>query len=133
MTEPTHPSDASLNHADPRQLADDLNVDVVLDDLPTPIAVSRTATGHGTDSTATAAAPHRAMSADEIRALGTTTSLTTAAALFGLSRATAYRLAQAGTFPVPIIRAGSQYRVPVAPILALLHPDVSPDTIHRSA
>jgi hypothetical protein len=66
---------------------------------------------------------HRAFSADEIRALGTTTSLTTAASLFGLSRATAYRLAQTGTFPVPLIRAGSQYRVPVAPILALLYPD----------
>ena len=70
--------------------------------------------------------PDRALSADEIRALGTTTSLATAATLFGLSRATAYRLARVGTFPVPVVRAGSQYRVPVAPILALLHPDIRP-------
>lgn len=63
-----------------------------------------------------------ALSEDEIRTLGTTTSLATAAGLFGLSRATAYRLASKGTFPVPVIRAGTQYRVPVAAILSLLFP-----------
>jgi hypothetical protein len=80
-----------------------------------------------TDPTKPETIRHRALGAEDIRALGTTTSLVTAASLFGLSRATAYRLARAGTFPVPVVRAGSQYRVPVAPILALLHPSPEPD------
>ena len=59
---------------------------------------------------------------EQLKALGATTTLITAAKLFGLSRATAYRLARTGQFPVPVIRAGNQYRVPVAPIIAALHP-----------
>jgi len=61
--------------------------------------------------------------AERIRQLGTVTDLSTAASIFGLSRAVAYELARRNEFPVPIIRAGSRYRVPVAPILAVLHLD----------
>lgn len=87
------------------------------------------ATTTTTPTTPDAANPERrrALTADEVRALGLTTSLSTAASLFGLSRATAYRLAAKGTFPVPVLRAGSQYRVPVAPILAVLFPPDSAD------
>ncbi|WP_431973399.1 helix-turn-helix domain-containing protein [Micromonospora haikouensis] len=59
--------------------------------------------------------------ADRIRALGAVTDLTTAAAIFGLSRATAYDLARRGQFPVAVLRFGSRYRIPVAAILHALH------------
>ncbi len=61
--------------------------------------------------------------ADRIRALGAVTDLKTAASIFNLSRAVAYDLARRGQFPVPVIRAGSRYRVPVAAVLAVLHLD----------
>jgi hypothetical protein len=57
---------------------------------------------------------------ESIRALGAVTDLPTAAQILGLGRALAYNLARSGTFPVPVIRAGKLYRVPVAPILATL-------------
>jgi hypothetical protein len=47
---------------------------------------------------------------DRVRALGLTTTLTTAAAILGISRSQAYRLAATGTFPVPLIRAGIRRR-----------------------
>lgn len=55
---------------------------------------------------------------DAIRALGPFTTLLTAADIFGLSRAFAYRLANDGDFPVPLIKIGATWRVPVAGILA---------------
>lgn len=63
----------------------------------------------------------RVWTADRIRALGAVTDLTTAAAIFGLSRATAYDLAKRGQFPVAVLRFGSRYRIPVAAILHALH------------
>jgi len=55
--------------------------------------------------------------AQRIRALGVVTDLPTAAKILGLGRALAYDLARIDQFPVPVIRAGSRYRVPVAGIL----------------
>ena len=55
-----------------------------------------------------------------IRALGAVTDLPTAASIFGLGRSLAYDLAKRDQFPVPVIRAGTRYRVPVAAILAAL-------------
>jgi hypothetical protein len=55
-----------------------------------------------------------------IRALGAVTDVPTAASIFEISRSTAYELVQLGEFPVPVLRFGSRYRVPVAPILAAL-------------
>jgi hypothetical protein len=57
---------------------------------------------------------------DRIHALGATTDLRTAAAIFGLSKNTAYELARRGEFPVPPIRVGARYRVPVPAILTIL-------------
>ncbi|MET7968792.1 helix-turn-helix domain-containing protein [Micromonospora sp. NPDC005305] len=57
----------------------------------------------------------------DVRALGVTTDVVTAGQILGLSRNTAYRLARAGTFPVPVIQAGHQYRIPVAGLLTALH------------
>ena len=46
--------------------------------------------------------------------------LMTAAAVLGLGRTNAYELAKAGQFPVPLMRLGTCYRVPVAGLLRLL-------------
>ncbi|MEV6932283.1 DNA-binding protein [Dactylosporangium sp. NPDC051485] len=58
---------------------------------------------------------------DKVRALGVVTDLPTAARIFGLGRALAYQLAAEDTFPVPLLRVGNRYRVPVAAILTALH------------
>ncbi|GGL88451.1 hypothetical protein [Micromonospora yangpuensis] len=58
--------------------------------------------------------------AERIRALGAATTLPTAAAVLGISRSQAYRLAATDTFPAPLIRAGSRIIVPVAGLLRLL-------------
>jgi len=49
------------------------------------------------------------------------TDLATAAGIFGLSSSTAYALAAHGRFPVPVLRFGNRYRIPVAAILTALH------------
>lgn len=49
-----------------------------------------------------------------------TLSVHEAGELLGVGRTTSYALARAGDFPVPVLRVGSQYRVPTAPLLALL-------------
>jgi hypothetical protein len=65
-------------------------------------------------------AGRRAWSEDEVRALGVSTDLVTAGAILGIGRTTAHALARDGRFPVPLLRVGRRYRVPVAPILHLL-------------
>ncbi|MEU8024219.1 hypothetical protein AB0B88_18605 [Micromonospora haikouensis] len=57
---------------------------------------------------------------ERIRALGAATTLPTAAAVLGISRSQAYRLAATDTFPAPLIRAGTRIIVPVAGLLRLL-------------
>lgn len=63
---------------------------------------------------------------ERILALGATTDLATAAAILGISRSAAYKLAARDAFPVPLFRAGAYYRVPTAPILRKLHLDFPP-------
>ncbi|WP_018720269.1 hypothetical protein [Salinispora fenicalii] len=67
--------------------------------------------------------------AERIRALGAATTLPTAAAVLGMSRSQAYRLAATDTFPAPVIRAGTRIIVPVAGLLRLLllDPSTTPD------
>lgn len=74
----------------------------------------------GPQTRAPARAPAQVWSIDQIRALGAVTDLRTAARILGLSANTAYALAQRGSFPVAVIRAGGQYRVSVPAILAML-------------
>ncbi|WP_233513886.1 hypothetical protein [Micromonospora craterilacus] len=57
---------------------------------------------------------------ERIRALGAITDLPTAGRIFGLGRALSYELARTGDFPVPVIRASTRYKVPVAGILTSL-------------
>jgi hypothetical protein len=71
--------------------------------------------------TQTPATPQPVWTAEQVRQLGTTTDIVTAGQTLGLSRNTAYRLARLGQFPVPVLRAGAQYRVPIAGLLAALH------------
>jgi hypothetical protein len=66
--------------------------------------------------------------AARIRALGAVTSLPTAAAILGLSRSVAYDLAHRDEFPVPVIRAGTRYRVPVAALLDILRMPIDDPT-----
>ncbi|MFY1633586.1 hypothetical protein ACN27F_09930 [Solwaraspora sp. WMMB335] len=72
-----------------------------------------------------------AWTAERIRALGAATTLPTAAAVLGISRSQAYRLAAADTFPTPVIRAGTRIIVPVAGLLRLLLLDTTPDDGRR--
>jgi hypothetical protein len=58
--------------------------------------------------------------AERIRALGPVTTVPIAAAIFGLSRSVAYDLARTGDLPVPVLRFGSRYRIPVPAILTVL-------------
>ncbi|MBB5110496.1 hypothetical protein FHU28_000335 [Micromonospora echinospora] len=57
---------------------------------------------------------------ERIRALGAITDLPTAGRVFGLGRALSYDLARTGDFPVPVLRVGARYKVPVAGILTAL-------------
>lgn len=69
-----------------------------------------------------------ALTPAEIRALGTVTDVETAGRAFGLRRATAYALAQRGSFPCPVVRVSARcYRVPVAGILRALGLDPEHD------
>jgi hypothetical protein len=62
----------------------------------------------------------RVWTADEVRALGVSTDVTTAAEILGIGRTAAYEAARTGTFPVPVVRFGSRFVVPVTPLLRLL-------------
>jgi helix-turn-helix protein len=56
----------------------------------------------------------------KIRKLGMTTDVETAAEILDIGRTKAYELAKSGEFPVPVLRIGIRYVVPIPPILALL-------------
>jgi hypothetical protein len=58
--------------------------------------------------------------------LGVSTDLRTAGQIFEMSLSTAYKLVKQGEFPVPVLRAGTMYVVPVAPILTILRIDLDP-------
>ena len=75
-----------------------------------------------------AASDRQVWSEDTVRALGLSTDLVTAGAILGIGRTTAHALARADRFPVPVIRVGRRYRVPVAPILRLLAATAEPAT-----
>lgn len=57
---------------------------------------------------------------ERVRGLGVATDLRTAGSILGVKQTKAYALAGAGEFPVPAIRSGGRWVVPVAPILRLL-------------
>ncbi|WP_020663079.1 helix-turn-helix domain-containing protein [Amycolatopsis benzoatilytica] len=77
------------------------------------------------DSTTTASSSP-AWSRERLGDLGVTTDLMTAARMLGIGRTTAYKLARAGTLPVPAVRVGRSYRIAVAPLIELLGLDKEP-------
>jgi predicted DNA-binding transcriptional regulator AlpA len=81
-------------------------------DTPAPVRLSRS----------------RTWSPGEIRALGATTDLLTAASVLRIGRTKAYHLARAGEFPVPVLRTGRRYLVAVAHLLGALGMDVTTGT-----
>jgi hypothetical protein len=67
------------------------------------------------------------LTAAQLRALPPLVDLMTAAHVLGLGRTTAYELARAGLWPSPLLRIGRRFKVPTAPLLALLDlPDGQP-------
>jgi hypothetical protein len=62
----------------------------------------------------------RPLTLAEIAGLPAVTDLVTAGRALGLGRTKAYDLARAGQFPCPVIRAGKNWMVPTAGLLALL-------------
>lgn len=62
----------------------------------------------------------RVWTAEEFHALGVRTDLVTAASVLGIGRTKAHELARAGQFPVPVLKLGSRYAVPTAPLAAFL-------------
>ena len=66
---------------------------------------------------------------DEVRRLGLTTDLETAAEVIGIGRTLAYDLAKRGAFPVRLLRLGRRVLVPVPDLLAFL--GVDPGEVDR--
>jgi hypothetical protein len=62
----------------------------------------------------------RVWTIDAVRNLGATVDIETAGAILGIGRSKSYELAQAGEFPVRILRIGRRYLVPTPAILDLL-------------
>ncbi len=62
----------------------------------------------------------RVWTAAEVRELGVATDVETAASVLGIGRTTAYALARAQNFPVPVLRVGKRYVVSVEGLLAVL-------------
>lgn len=56
----------------------------------------------------------------EVRALGVRTDVPTASSILGLGENKGYKYARAGKFPVPVLRIGRRYVVPVAGIIDAL-------------
>ncbi len=76
----------------------------------------------------TRATRSRTWSPGEIRALGATTDLLTAASVLRIGRTKAYRLARTNEFPVPVIRTGRRYLVAVTHLLRVLGMDTTTGT-----
>lgn len=68
------------------------------------------------------------MTRDELLALPVSVDVPTAGKAFGISKLTAYRLAQTGDFPVPVIRVGRKMVVSQASLLAALGVDSTQKT-----
>jgi hypothetical protein len=57
---------------------------------------------------------------EDVRSLGLTMDVATAAQILGVSRSTGYALAKIGRFPVNVVRVGHRYVVPTAAMIRLL-------------
>jgi hypothetical protein len=57
---------------------------------------------------------------DAIRNLGVTTDLVTAGSILGIGRTKSHELARNNEFPVPILRIGHRYHIPISGLLLAL-------------
>ena len=62
----------------------------------------------------------RAWTPEQVRQLGMTTDLETAADVIGIGRTLAYELAKTGEFPIRLLRLGRRVVVPTADLLRFL-------------
>ena len=69
----------------------------------------------------------RVWTADEVRALGVRCSLVEAGSVLGLGRTASHELVRRDAFPVAVLRIGTRYVVPTAPLLELLGISLDPD------
>lgn len=60
---------------------------------------------------------------EDVRALGVITDLVTAGSILGIGRTTAYVLAREDRFPIPVLKVGDRYQVPVAGLLKAIGAD----------
>jgi hypothetical protein len=58
---------------------------------------------------------------DAIRDLGVTTDIVTAGSILGMGRTKSHELARNNEFPVPILRIGHRYHVPISGLLHALN------------
>lgn len=61
---------------------------------------------------------------DAVKALGTVTDIVTAGSILGVGRTVAYQLARDGQFPIPVIKVGERYTVPVGHLLKAIGVDL---------
>lgn len=59
-------------------------------------------------------------SVEDVRALGVRTDVPTAASVLGMGTNAAYDLVRRNEFPVPVLKLGRKYVVPVAGLLTVL-------------
>jgi len=64
------------------------------------------------------------LTADDVRKLPAMVDLATGGRAFSIGLNTAYRLAKAGTFPVPVLRVGGAWRIRRTDLLAALLDEV---------
>lgn len=74
-----------------------------------------------------------APSLSDLASLPPVLDIVAAGRLLGIGRTTAYQLARHGRFPVPVLHVGGSYKVPTAPLLALLGIDSPTHTAPRTA
>jgi len=67
-----------------------------------------------------AAIARKGLTMAEVMMLPAITDLVSAGKALGMGRTRSYELAQAGTFPCPVLRIGRTYQVPTAGLLTLL-------------
>lgn len=66
------------------------------------------------------AGPRAPLTFGEAFELPVAVDMRTAARALGIGVGTAYKLAQLGTFPCPVLRVGGRYRIPTTPLMRLL-------------
>ena len=67
-----------------------------------------------------AGSSRRVWTIEAVRALGTVTDVPTAGEILGMGRTKAYQLVRSDSFPVPILKIGRCYVVPVQGLLKTL-------------